>query len=55
MDGVTLGRHPADVEAVARAMGVPWDEVTLDKFSIIEAKHIEDDLKRREAERKKKK
>lgn len=55
MDGVQIGRHPADVEAVAHAMGIPWDETTLDKFSLIEAKHLEDCHRKYEAEQKKRK
>lgn len=53
MDGVQVGRHPIDVESVARAMGCPWDETTLDKFSMIEVKHLEDMQRKAEAARKK--
>ncbi len=49
-----IGKHPADVEAVARAMGIPWDEETLDKFALIESFHIEDSHRRYEAGKKKK-
>lgn len=55
MDGILIGRHPADVEAVAHALDIPWNETTLDKFSLIESFHIKDAHRRYEASKKKNK
>ena len=53
MDGVETGKDMSSVRAIAEAMCIPWDQTTVEKFSLIEMIHLKESHRQREANRKK--
>ncbi len=50
MDGIPTGKSLSDVESLARALGIPWDQSTIERFMILEAaflKHSHEEYKKR--------
>lgn len=57
MDGDPVGRHFADVESAARALGVPWNRRTFTKFKVVLSiwlTKVHEEIDRRNEGRKKK-
>ena len=46
MDGVLLGRDMRQVQAVAEAIGEPWDEQLVERFTDIIDAYVEDNHRR---------
>lgn len=55
MDGVPIGKHPADVKALAEGMDIPWTQETISKLTLIETAYLKDfyeEKARKDAQRK---
>lgn len=52
MDGAPAGFLLSEVESLARAKGIPWDDGTINKWTVLAEAFQADFDKRQEAERK---